>query len=215
MRSKEILEEISHNAFLHHKFINFESFYKKIIKEDPLFFKDYYITYCSDFYFRKSLNLENLKGLDGTTFSCANIITFDSKTRKKYFEKLNFFLACESGEYSWFLSIETIRDILNNSNSVCRFSGIDDSGQLIFESRKNKLISLHFPPEKFENFLTDEEKKKLKKKIAEIKASEIEKEIECMEQYKRGYEKSKRKLEEMKSKLTEEERVLLMLRGII
>ena len=71
---------------------------------------------------------------------------------------------------------------------------------------------MSFSSKRFENYLTDKEKEKLS---IQIKMLEIKKRKRITEKYKQNYEESKNKLEEMESNLTEEERLILTLRGII
>ena len=93
--------------------MDFEDFYNETIKNNPLFFKDYYLTIS----FRKeSVTLRSLKDYNkDATFSC-KINLNNEKEIKKYFENLNFFSTCGWGSnYTRFINIETIKDVLNNN----------------------------------------------------------------------------------------------------
>ena len=190
--------------------IDFEDFYNEMTKGNPLFFKDYYLTI-----YKEHIRLRSLKEYNRyLTFSC-KINLNNKKEIKKYFEKLNFFSTCGWRDSdTLFISIESIKDILNNKLSDYEFSDIENN-QLFFtnnKSNKEYYVLMSFSSKRFENYLTDKEKEKLS---IQIKMLEIKKRKRITEKYKQNYEESKNKLEEMESNLTEEERLILTLRGII
>ena len=190
--------------------MDFEDFYNEMTKNDPLFFKDYFLTI--DYY--ENIVVWSLKNYNHLTFSC-KIEFRDKKEIKKYFEKFNFFLTGEYwNSYNRIISMESIKDILNNNVSDYKFSRIENNKLYFTNNEKNNglHLSLEFSYKKFEKYLTDKEKEKLN---MQIKMLELKKRKEIIEQRKQEYEKSKREFEEMESNLTDEEKLYLSLIGVI